>query len=117
MRNNNQINMGSVHVHKMVLADIVSTVISGVDGVELYSGGFGESLLELFGQGVPGVCVTIDDNNDVSLNVKVRVRYGMNIPDVARHIQEEIRLSLDKTVDINLKDVNVSIQRIERGEK
>lgn len=117
MRNSQQISVGSVHVHKMVLADIVSTVISGIDGVELYSGGFGESLLELFGQRVPGVEVTIDENNDVSLNVKVRVRYGMNIPDVARHIQEEVRVSLERTVDINLKDVNVSVQRIERGEK
>ncbi len=118
MRNLNQLNMGSVHVHKKVFADIVSAAIESIDGASLMPKNFWDGLKDLLGYpNTPGIEINIDDNNEVTIGVKVFVRYGMNIPDMARQIQDVVRSMLDKTVDVNLKDINVSIQGIERGEK
>jgi len=61
--------------------------------------------------------VIIDRNNQVTIEVKVNIRYGMNIPDIARFTQDSVRDAIERTVDIDLKDVNVNIQGIERGEQ
>lgn len=113
-----QIDLGIVHIHKNVVADIVASTVADVDGVELVSKTFMENCIELFGKKiVPGVTVNVDENNDVSVDIQVVVRYGMNIPDIGRHIQDVVRSIVQKTVDISLKEINVNIQGIERGQK
>lgn len=115
-----QIDLGStVHIHKKVLADIVASVIADIDGVSLVPKTFGENLSELWGQNIPaGITVNIDANADVSVDIKVLVRYGMNIPDIGRHIQDMVKSTMHKTVDISLKEINVHIHGIlERGTK
>ena len=80
-----QIDLGIVHIHKNVVAEIVASTVTDVDGVELVSKTFAENCIELFGtKTVPGITVNVDENNDVSVDIQVVVRYGMNIPDVAR---------------------------------
>jgi len=113
-----EIDLGVVHIHKNVVADIVASTLADVDGVSLLPKNFMQSCGELFGQKVvPGVTVSVDENNDVSVDMQVFVRYGMNIPDIGRHIQDVVRSIIQKTVDISLKEINVNIQGIERGQK
>ena len=113
-----EIDLGVVHIHKNVVADIVASTVADVDGVELVSKTFAENCIELFGKKiVSGVTVNVDENNDVSVDLRVVVRYGMNIPDIGRHIQDVVRSIVQKTVDISLKEINVNIQGIERGQK
>jgi len=118
MKLDNKIDLGSVQVHKKVLAEIVFSAISEIDGVSLIQKDFGRKLLEILGQkDFPGIEIRVDESHNVSLELKVLVRYGLNIPDVARRIQDGVRSAIDKTVDINLKNINVNIQGIERGQK
>lgn len=113
-----QIDLGVVHIHKKVVADIVVAAVADIDGVSLFPKTFAQSCCELFGKSVsPGVTVNVDENNDVSVEIKVIVRYGMNIPDIGRHIQDVVRSIVQKTIDISLKEINVNIQGIERGQK
>jgi uncharacterized alkaline shock family protein YloU len=113
-----EIDLGVVHIHKNVVADIVASTVVDVDGVSLIPKSFAENCGELFGQKVvPGVTVNVDENSDVSVDIQVVVRYGMNIPDIGRHIQDVVRSIVQKTVDISLKEINVNIQGIERGQK
>ena len=113
-----EIDLGVVHIHKNVVADIVASTVTDVDGVSLIPKTFVENCGELFGQKVvPGVTVNVDENSDVSVDIQVVVRYGMNIPDIGRHIQDVVRSIVQKTVDISLKGINVNIQGIERGQK
>ncbi len=118
MKDVNKIDLGSIKVHKKVLAEIAMSAVNNVKGVSLsrqdFSGFFG-SLGG--GSSYPGITVLVDKNNQVSIDVKVRVRYGLNIPDVAREAQDAVREAIERTVDIELKDVNVNIQGIERGEQ
>jgi uncharacterized alkaline shock family protein YloU len=38
----------------------------------------------------------------------------MNIPVVARQIQDAIQRAVEEAVDINLKEINVKVQAVER---
>jgi len=117
MKEKSKVEFGSIQIHKKVIEDIVHTAMSDVDGISLIEGDWTISLMELFGKKHrPGIIVTVGRDNQVLIEVKVIIRYGKNIPEVARHVQDVIRNVIDKTVDVNLKEVNVNIQGIERGE-
>ena len=117
MREDSNIDFGSIQIHKKVLADITATAISDIDGVKLIDKDLMSQFFELLGKkNCPGVIVNIDKNNQVSLEIRVRIRYGVNIPDMARHIQDVVRSAVERTADVQLKDINVNVQGIERGE-
>ena len=118
MKRDNKIDLGSVQVHKKVLAEIITSAIEGVHGVHLIQKNIGNRLFEMFGRkDFPGIDIQVDDNHEVTLEVQVVVYYGLNIPDAARQVQATIKSAIDKTLDINLKDINVNVQGIEREVK
>jgi len=111
-----KIDLGSVQVHKKVFAEIISSAIDEIDGVSLIQKNLGNKVFEMFGQkDFPGVEIAVDENHEVTLELQVIVHYGMNIPDAARQVQATIKSAIDKTLDVNLKDINVNVQGIERG--
>ena len=115
MLDNGAVDLGSVHIHKKVIGDIAASALKEVQGVELASFGIIGGLFELFGyKNYPGVSVSVDPDGDISLNLRLQVEYGTNIPLVAQHIQELVRAAVEKAVDIELKEINVNIQSVER---
>jgi len=118
MNTNDKIDLGSVQVDKKVFAEIISSAVHEVNGVHLIQKNIGTRLFEIFGQkDFPGITIKVDENSDVTLGLKVLVQYGMNIPDAARQVQETVKSAIDKTLDVNLKDINVNVQGIARGKK
>ena len=116
MSRENKVDVGFVQIHKKVIGDIAASALSEVAGVKLASFGILSGIFELFGnKNFPSVMVTIDGDNQVSVNMKVSIQYGLNVPDVARQVQDVVRTAVERSVDINLKEVNVNIQGIERG--
>ena len=73
------------------------------------------SVSEILSIEFPGIDIKVDDNQEVTLDLRVVINYGMNIPDAARQVQATIKSAVDKTLNINLKDINVNVQGIERG--
>jgi uncharacterized alkaline shock family protein YloU len=47
--------------------------------------------------------------------VKVLVLYGVNLSEISRKVQDGVMTAVEKMADINLRDVDVSIQGINRG--
>jgi len=118
MKPHNKIDLGSVHVHKKVLAEVIAKSIDGIKGVSLIEENPLDKLLATFGRtSFPGVQIKIFDNSEVTLEIKVFVQYGINIPDIARQIQSVVRAAIEKTIDVQIKDINVNIQGIERSSK
>lgn len=117
MRDENKIDFGSIQIHKKVLADIALSAIQEIKEVSLAPRDVGGRFLSLLGQkDFSGIGVSIDKENQVSIEVRVRVKYGVNIPDIARQVQDAVRAAVEKTADITLKDVHVNVQSIERGQ-
>ena len=112
----NKVDLGSIQIHKKVIGEIAAAALNEIDGVHLAPKHVGNQVLELFGQKVtPGIIVTVDKNNQVTVEMKVYVRYGINIPDIARQVQDVIRVAIERTTDVHLREVNVNVQGIERG--
>ena len=108
---------GSIHYDPKVIADIAKAAVEEIDGVQLIAQDFKDTLLELAGvKKLSGVDVKIDHlRNAVSLELKIRVRYGLNIPDTARQVQDIVRDRFEHLTDIDLRDVDVKVYGVERG--
>ncbi len=116
MRPDAKVNLGVIQVHKNVIADICAVAIQEVDGVTLAKNETAEGFFSLFGvRKNSAVDVIVDERNQVCVVVKVNIRYGLNLSDTSRHIQDVVMTAVEKVADINLKDVDVSIRGIERG--
>ncbi|MCB9757302.1 MAG: Asp23/Gls24 family envelope stress response protein [Candidatus Omnitrophica bacterium] len=112
-----KVDSGLINYHNHVITDIAKAAVEEIDGVTLIPQSFGDTVLELLGiRRCSGVEIHVDrEANAVSLEVKVCVRYGLNIPDVAEHVQEIIRERFDQLTDVDLRDVNVNVYGVERG--
>jgi uncharacterized alkaline shock family protein YloU len=116
MGRESKVNLGIIQVHKRVIADICTAAIAEVEGVSMARNVVLEDLCGFIGKRKnSAVDVRMDQSGQVSVVVKVVVRYGINLADVSRHIQDVVMTAVEKMADINLKDVDVSIQGIERG--
>jgi len=115
MRRDNTVDLGVVQIHKKVIGDIAAASIKEVSGAQLATFGIIGAVAEAFGyKNFPSVSVTVDKDHQVSLEIRVIIYYGMNIPVVARQIQDVIQRAVEDAVDINLKEINVNVQAIER---
>ena len=116
MIDSNGVDIGSIHIHKKAIADLTYSAICEIDGVSLIPKDLFIKLLEYLGEKkYSGIVVTIDKNGLVAIEVRIRVRYGINIQDIARQIQDAVRSAVERTVDISLKDISVNVYGIERG--
>ena len=117
MIDNSKVDLGSIQIHKKVLADIAGLALKEIDGVSLASGSFWNQCAGIFTKNsCQGISVTMDKDNQITIAVQILVRYGLNIPEIAQRAQDAIRRTVEKTTDINLRDVNVNVHGIERGE-
>ena len=115
MIDNSKLDLGSIQIHKKVIAEITQSALEEFEGVKLAANHLTGRLSELFGRKTyPGVAIHVDKNSQVTIEVKVHIRYGLNIPDIARQIQDRVRRAVEQTTDIDLKDINVNIQGISR---
>ncbi|MBU0468172.1 MAG: Asp23/Gls24 family envelope stress response protein [Candidatus Omnitrophica bacterium] len=118
MAQGNSIDLGSIQVHKSVIEEIIDAAIRDMEGVSLVEEKLSGTIFRLLGKKkYPGISIKTLDEGQLSVEVKVIVRYGLNIPETARQIQDTIKMSLDKTVDLDLKNINVNIHGIERGRR
>ena len=117
MKEESQVDFGAIKIHKKAIAEIVLTAIRDVEGVSLLRQDFVGTLMEFAGtRHYPGITVSIDKSNQVSIEIKVRVRFGLNVQETARQVQEVVKSAIEKTVDIDIKDIHVVVYGIERGE-
>ena len=112
----NNVDFGSIQVHKEAIADIAVAAIREIEGVNLTPKGLKDSFLEFFGKkSYSGIKIAIDKDNQINIELKIFVRYGANIPTIGRQVQEAVRTAVEKIADINIKDININVCGIERG--
>lgn len=116
MRPENKVDLGVIQVHTNVIADICSAAIADLEGVSLAHNEPLEGLASMVGYRLnTAVDVRVEASGQVSVVVKVILCYGMNLPETSRRIQDAVMTAVERMADINLRDVDVSIQGINRG--
>lgn len=118
MREIQKVDSGSVQIHKHVIEDIAINAIADVKGLSLAGNDLLGKVQEFLGtKKYPAINVCVDKNNQVVIDVKVIIKYGLRVQDVATQAQDLIREAIEKTVDIDLRDVNINIRGIKRGDQ
>lgn len=108
--------LGTVRIHKKVIASIASLAASEIQGVKGTGKSFGFSLYQLLGKKIaPGIRVEIDRNNEVKIEIPLVIKYGYNLPSVANKVQENVQAALEKMTNLSIKDININVLGIERS--
>mgnify|MGYP001179480937 CR=1 FL=1 len=115
-REETRTDLGSIKIHKNVIASIAGLAALEIEGVKRVGGNFKSGLMELVGKkSLASIGVEISKNEEVKVDIPLVIKYGFNIPDVAARVQEKVRQGLEKMTNLLIKDINVSVQGIERG--
>ncbi|MBF0478753.1 MAG: Asp23/Gls24 family envelope stress response protein [Candidatus Omnitrophica bacterium] len=109
--------IGVVQVHNVVLAQIIRAAVDKVDGAHLYrSGSFWSKILSIFDKSAAeGLSIRVDSTNNFTVKVNLAVRYGLNVNDTAKLVQNQIKEDILKSVTINIKTIDIRVWSIERG--
>ncbi len=108
-----RVELGNVNIHKKVIGDIAAASLQEIPGCRLARFGFVGDLFDTFGYtNFPGVYVVIDQLGQISIQIRVEVDYGVNIPVAAYQIQEKAQAAIEQSLDIQLKEINVSVQSV-----
>ncbi|MBF0484811.1 MAG: Asp23/Gls24 family envelope stress response protein [Candidatus Omnitrophica bacterium] len=116
MEENNK-EIGTVQVDKNVLAQVIRLAVAKIDGARLYQSTglslYFKNLVDKFK--AEGITIRVDPPNNLSLKVNLEVRYGLNVNDTAKQVQNQIKEDILKLITINIKSIDIRVRSIERG--
>jgi len=101
---------GSVQVAEEVIAIIAGTACMEVDGVVASEGNFTGNLVEMLGKKnlAKGVRLTVDENN-VSIELNIQVRFGFKIKEVSEEVQRRVKNAIETMIGLSAPEVNVNV--------
>ena len=100
-----------IKIDLQVLEVILGISAQKVDGVAGMRGGLKSGLSRVFGREDrgKGVAVSVDEDGELTADVYVYLKYGVNVPAVAGKIQEALKQQLTQMTDMNLKSSDVHV--------
>ncbi|MDD4953613.1 MAG: Asp23/Gls24 family envelope stress response protein [Candidatus Omnitrophica bacterium] len=106
---------GLIRIHNNVIASVSSIAACEIEGVKGIGKNLKAGILGLLDRtNHPSIMVGRDKNAELTVQIPLIVKYGFNIPEVAARVQANVRQALDKMTGLNIKDINIDIQKIEK---
>lgn len=107
--------LGTIRIHKNVIASIAEVAAVEIEGVKRVGGDLKSGIMELISKKTHmAIKVEFDKNDDVRIEIPIVIRYGFNIPEIANRAQENIRHALEKMTNLSIRDININVRGIER---
>ena len=107
---------GVIKIHKNVIAQVASQAAREVEGVSRISTSLFTEALRVLTKGrfvkYP-IKIELKDNNEVSICVSIVVTYGVNIPNVAANVQENIKKAVEKMTGLYPADIHIKVKGVE----
>ncbi|MBQ6376992.1 MAG: Asp23/Gls24 family envelope stress response protein [Lachnospiraceae bacterium] len=101
------------------IADEVVAVIAGlaateVTGVASLGGGITGSMVARKGIKAlsRGVKITVNENQEVRVDLIINLGYGYNIPEVAGEVQDKVSSAIENMIGMKVTDVNIKVAGI-----
>lgn len=103
----------SIHVSHDAIAAIVATTAMNVEGVAELGGNLVSGLHDVLGRHrtTRGVHVDVVDGR-VDLSVHLVVQYGVRIPEVAQHVQEQVKAQVEHATGLSVRTIDIHIQGV-----
>ena len=104
---------GSVRISNDVVAIIAGVAATEVNGVIGMSGGLTGGFSEMFGMKnlSKGIKVELRDN-DAVVDVFIIVEYGLNLSEIGKKVQQNVKSSVETMTELNVVEVNVNIHGV-----
>ena len=104
---------GSINISEDVIASMVRTAVTEVEGVAGLSNTAGAEIAELIGLKSVTKGVKVQFNEDrILVDTIITVNYGSKIVEVARNVQERVISMIQATTGIEQAEVNVHVAGI-----
>lgn len=105
--------IGDIKISDDVIASIVGLAVSEVEGIDSMVGNYTKEKVAKSGikNSSKGVKVVIEDNT-VSAEVYVIIKYGFPIPALTAAVQERIKSAVESMTGLSVSTVNVHITGI-----
>ena len=102
--------LGNIHISEEVLAVIAAAAVLEVEGFGGLAANLGTDLAELLGKKnlSRGIHILVEEES-VTVDLGILVKYGYTIPDVARAVQEAVAGSIEATSGLTVAAVNVNV--------
>lgn len=102
--------IGSIQIADEVVAEIIAIAATEVEGVATMGDDITSELMSKVGLKnlTQGVKLAIDDDK-VSVEVKLTVEYGYNIPATCARVQEKVKNTVENMTGLSVTDVDVRI--------
>lgn len=110
--------LGEIRINHSVVASIVRLAALEVGGVSAVGGGFVDGIAEIFSKKSDerGVRVEEDEVGDYRIEIRVILRFGVELAAVASQIQQRIAEQVEKMTSKNVSRVNVVIDGVRNEE-
>ena len=104
---------GKVNIVDDVIGVIGSIAAAEIEGIKALSGTFSEEMMEIVGKKNfnKGIRVEMEDNI-VQIDLSVIVDYGTKIHEVARLVQDNVKLAIESMTGFEVRAVNVFVESI-----
>ena len=102
--------LGLLKINNDVIASIAKNAALEVNGVEAIKSSPVTMITDFFSNGYSKKGIKLDiTENEVKVNITITVKFGINIPDVAGMVQENIRAAIEDMTGLLVSEVNVNI--------
>ena len=106
--------IGEVHIADEVVAIIAALAATEVDGVASMAGNITNELVGKLGMKVLSKGVKVDvKENVVTVDLDLNIKYGKNILDTSRTVQERVKSSIENMTGLQVADVNIHIAGVD----
>ena len=104
---------GQIQIADEVIAVIAGTAAMEVEGVEAAAGVSKNTIAEFFGKksNSKGVRVFVNEN-EVSIEIDISVKYGIKINDTALGVQKKIKNAVENMTGLSVTKIDVNVSDI-----
>lgn len=105
--------LGEVRIADEVVGIIAGLAATEVDGVAGMSGGIAGGIAEMLGRKnlSKGVKVEVGEEQ-AAVDLFIVMEYGVRIPDVAWHVQDNVKRAIETMTGLDVVEVNVHVQGV-----
>lgn len=108
--------LGTVKIHKNVIASIATIAALEIEGVKEIARLSDFDIYKFLGlKNSKSIKVEFTKNGQINLEIPLIVKYGYNIPEISESVQESVQKALEKMVDKSPRYITINIQGIEKG--
>lgn len=109
--------LGEVRIHENVISALVRKSALSVEGVSRLAGNaLVDNIAEFVGSRrmqSRAISIEMGENNRVSIEVKINILFGFNIPQVSQAVQKTVLEGVESVTGMTVTKVHVVVQEIE----